>query len=131
MTFRQARLILAQPLRFGNVRQIQATRFMERVDAALESTKTCTYCHGRGYESDSSQAFLCSSCLLFLEPELREAAIEILRIYDQHPRIITSDAEIDEYISMTDSESPSRNERKPRSPKKKRTKRTQSHTATR
>lgn len=105
MTLKQALLIVRPPLKFGDARQIQAVRFLEKVEVAMGDIGSCEQCRGNGYQAYSyEEAEVCGFCVWDLPPDVKEAVIETLHLYERFPRIITGDEDSDEHARLIEND---------------------------
>ena len=104
MTLKQALLILRPPLRFGDARQVQAVRFLEKVEVAMGAVRCCEYCRGDGYEEYSHAEPEVCFCIWDLPQNVKEAVIEKLQLYERFPRIIAGDEDSREYSELIEGE---------------------------
>jgi hypothetical protein len=97
MTLKQALLLMRPPLRFGDARQIQAVKFLQKLEAAIVAVRNCEYCRGDGFENyGDGEAEVCT-CIWDLEQSIKEAVIEKLHLYERFPRIINGEDDAKDY----------------------------------
>lgn len=70
MTEKEAHLILAGPLRFGDNEQVDALVFLRQLAAARDRIARCKRCDGEGLNRDG---YACAWCAAHYEPDILHA----------------------------------------------------------